>query len=67
MELMVYGHVGFEVLTAAVVKSCKFWDITPCGPLKINKYFGGTCCVHLQGRRKSQARNQKVELYFLTA
>jgi hypothetical protein len=25
---------GFEVLTAFVVKSYIFWDITPCSPLK---------------------------------
>jgi hypothetical protein len=28
--------VGFEVLTAAVMKSTKFWDITPCSPLKVS-------------------------------
>jgi hypothetical protein len=27
--------LGFEVLTAQVVKSSVFWDITPCSPLKI--------------------------------
>jgi hypothetical protein len=26
--------VGFEVLTAVVMKSTIFWDITPCSPLK---------------------------------
>jgi hypothetical protein len=30
-------------------KSCIFWDITPCSPLKGNRRFGGTC-LHLQGR-----------------
>jgi hypothetical protein len=29
------GH-GFEVLTAAVMKTTIFWDITPCGPLRVN-------------------------------
>jgi hypothetical protein len=28
--------VGFEVLTAVVMKSSIFWDITPCSLLKIN-------------------------------
>jgi hypothetical protein len=51
--------VGFEVLTAVVVKSCIFWDVTPCSPLKLNRRFGGTCRLHLQGRRISQARNQR--------
>jgi hypothetical protein len=33
--------------------------ITPCSPLKVNRYFGGTCCLHLQGRKIGQARNQR--------
>jgi hypothetical protein len=28
-------HVGFEVLTAVVMKSFVFWDKTPCSPLKV--------------------------------
>jgi hypothetical protein len=52
-------NVGFEVLTAVVMKSKIFWDITPCSPLKFNRHFGGTCRLHLQGRRISQARNQR--------
>jgi hypothetical protein len=28
-------YVGFEVLTAVVMKSTIFWDITPCSPLKV--------------------------------
>jgi hypothetical protein len=34
-------------------------DITPCGPMKVNQRCGGTRCLHLQGRRISQARNQR--------
>jgi hypothetical protein len=33
-------------------------DITPCGLLKVNRRFGGTCHLHLQGRKISQERNQ---------
>jgi hypothetical protein len=36
------GYIGFEVLTAVVMKSAIFWDITPCTPLSINRRFGGT-------------------------
>jgi hypothetical protein len=36
-----------------------FCDITPCSPLKVNRRFGGTCRLHLQRRRISQARNQR--------
>jgi hypothetical protein len=31
-----------------------FWDITPCNPLKVNRQFGGTCHLRLQGRRINQ-------------
>jgi hypothetical protein len=31
--------VGYEVLTAVVMKSTIFWDITPCDPLKVNRHF----------------------------
>jgi hypothetical protein len=51
-------HVGFEVLTAVVMKSSVFWDKMPCSPLKINRHFGGTC-LHLQGQRISQEGNQQ--------
>jgi hypothetical protein len=51
------GYILFEVLTAVVMNSLIFWDITPCSPLKVNWCFGRTCRLHLQGRRISQARN----------
>jgi hypothetical protein len=34
------------------------WHITPCSLWKANQQFGGTCRLHLQGRRINQARNQ---------
>jgi hypothetical protein len=52
----------FEVLTAVFMKNAIFWDITPCIPLKINRRFGGTYRLHLQGPRINRARNQKSEL-----
>jgi hypothetical protein len=36
-----------------------FWEIMPCSPLKINRYFGGTCLLHLQGRRMSKKSGWK--------
>jgi hypothetical protein len=35
-----------------------FPDIAACSPLKVNQSSGGTCRLHLQGRRICQARNQ---------
>jgi hypothetical protein len=32
--------VGIEVLTAVVMKSSFFWDITPCSQLEDNRHFG---------------------------
>jgi hypothetical protein len=52
----------FEVLTAVVMKSSTFRDITPCSPVIVNRRFGGTCCLHLQGRRISQARSQHARI-----
>jgi hypothetical protein len=34
-----------------LIKSTIFWDITPCSPLNVNRRFGGTYRLHLQGRR----------------
>jgi hypothetical protein len=51
-------NAGFEVLTVVVMKNSIFWDITPCSPLRVNRRFGGTHRLHLQGRRISWARNQ---------
>jgi hypothetical protein len=43
--------VEYEVLTAVVVKSSIFWDLTSCSPLKVNRRFGGTFRLHLHGQR----------------
>jgi hypothetical protein len=31
--------VGFEILTAVVLKTSIFWDITPCSPFKLTTYL----------------------------
>jgi hypothetical protein len=45
------------------MKSYIFWDIMSCSPLRINRHFGGTCHLYLQGRRISQARNQATSFH----
>jgi hypothetical protein len=35
------SSVGFEVLTAVVMKAPMYWDIASCSPYK-NQRFGGT-------------------------
>jgi hypothetical protein len=58
------SHVGFDVLTAVVMKSPIFWDITPCSPLKVYRCFGGTYRLQLQGRRISPARSTHNYSFF---
>jgi hypothetical protein len=36
ININTFKDVGFEVLTDVVMKSSIFWDITPCGSLKVN-------------------------------
>jgi hypothetical protein len=42
-----------------VPKSSVFWDITPCKLLNVNRRFGETRHLRLQGRRIILARNQR--------
>jgi hypothetical protein len=51
--------VGSEVLIAVIMRSSIFWDVTPRSTLKVNRRFGGTYLLRLQGRRIRQARNQR--------
>jgi hypothetical protein len=50
-------YLWCDVLTAVVMKSSALWYIMPCSPVKARHSFGGTCCIHLQGWRVSQARS----------
>jgi hypothetical protein len=34
-----HNYVGFEVLTAVVMKSIIFWDMTPCSPLTTRRHI----------------------------
>jgi hypothetical protein len=38
---------GFDVLTAMIMKSSVFWDVTSRSPLKINGLFA-EICRHIQ-------------------
>jgi hypothetical protein len=53
-----FTREGFGHLTAIVMKNSVFWDITCCSPLKVNRYFEGTCRFHLQDWRVNKATNQ---------
>jgi hypothetical protein len=54
VDIIIY--VGFEVLTAVVMKSTVFWDITPCSPLSVSRRFGGTYRLHREGRKNKLSK-----------
>jgi hypothetical protein len=45
--------IKFAVLTAVVMKIATFWVIAPCSPY-MNRSFGGTYRLHLQGRKSAK-------------
>jgi hypothetical protein len=49
---------GFQLLTALIMKSTIIWDMIPCSSLEVNRRFGGTYCLYLQGRKIIPARNE---------
>jgi hypothetical protein len=51
---------------ASIKKSTIFWDIMPCSLLKVNRRFGRTYRLHLQGRRIRQAREELCLPYAFT-
>jgi hypothetical protein len=44
-------HVRFEVFMVVTMKKAVFWDVAPCRS-GVNRRFGGTYRLHLQGRRE---------------
>jgi hypothetical protein len=53
--------VRFEVFTAVTMKKAVFWDVVPCRN-SVNRRFGGTYSLHLQGRRKKKIRKRRTSL-----
>jgi hypothetical protein len=49
------------------MKSINFWDITPCGPLNVNRRFGGTYGLHHQGRRIAQQETRGCACHLIHA
>jgi hypothetical protein len=48
--------VRFEVFIVVTMKNAILWDVTLCGSCK-NQRFGGMYCLHHQGEKNQQARN----------
>jgi hypothetical protein len=45
------------------MKNAVFWDVAP-DTFVINRRFGGTCSLHLQGRKNPQAKKSVSMLFF---
>jgi hypothetical protein len=43
------------------LKNTIFWDITPCGPLSVNRRFEGKYRLHLQGRKNKLSKKPSVK------
>jgi hypothetical protein len=49
--------------TINILKNAVYWDVTPCGFIR-NQRFGETCRLHLEGRRKNNASEEKTSNSF---
>jgi hypothetical protein len=54
--------VGFEVLTPVVTNSFIFLDITPCGPLEVNRHYGRTSSLHRKGYNVRQEKTRMLDV-----
>jgi hypothetical protein len=55
-------HVAFWVGKPERNKSAIFWNITPCSPLSVNRRFGGTYRLHLQGLKNKLSNHSACHL-----
>jgi hypothetical protein len=51
--------VRSEVFTAVTMKNVVFWDVTPCGSFK-NQRFGGTSLLHQSDKNRWTGRNVSI-------
>jgi hypothetical protein len=58
-------YVKFEVFTAVTMNNAIFGDVAPCRSC-VNRRFGGTCHLHLQGR-KNRERGTSVSRWLQTS
>lgn len=51
-------YIKFEILTAVIMRSSIFWNITSCCQMKVVGGSGGTFRLYLQVKRMRQAKKQ---------
>jgi hypothetical protein len=56
-EVKQWIFVRSEVFTAMNMKNAIFWGVAQCRSC-VNWHFGGTYCLHLQGKKNPWARNR---------
>jgi hypothetical protein len=66
MDQTVFSYVGYEVLAVMTTKSATFREVTTCSSVENRQRFAGTYFLHPQGRKVSQARNQRQAGYLLS-
>jgi hypothetical protein len=57
VERTVVMLVRFEVFTVVTIEKAVFWDVAPCRYC-VNRRYGGTYRLHLQGRRQEGIRER---------
>jgi hypothetical protein len=63
VNVITFTFVGFEVFTAVTMKNAVFWVVVPCRCGRLNRRFGGSYRLHLQGRQKNpRAKNQREQV-----
>jgi hypothetical protein len=54
------NNIRWRVQITQLLKSNVLWDVMPCSAVDIHGSFGGTYCLHLQGKRYvTQATNKE--------
>jgi hypothetical protein len=48
-----------------ILNSPVFWDIILYSPVRVNRRFRGTHCLHLQGKRVSEGRKEAATFHII--
>jgi hypothetical protein len=58
-----HRHLWYSYMyLCSLALSTRFWDVTPCIPVEIQRLLAATKCFHLQGRRLSLVSSQNFLL-----